>query len=205
MNAPTLFEADPLRLDTKSKAAAVGKPYAPAVLGLDLSLSCTGVAGNTGGGWTTTLTPPKGLRDVARLDWIRGEIVDKHLQGIQLVAIEGPSYGNQGAGRQAGHHERAGLWWIVVRALWRRGIPYAVISPAGRAKYAAGTGNAKKDTVLLEVAKRFPFFRGDNNEADALILAAMGADHLGAPMAAMPEKHRAALVGVTWPELSCAA
>ena len=39
----------------------------------------------------------------------------------------------------------------------------------------------------------------NNNEADALVLAAMGADHLGAPLVDLPQTHRAALDAVQWP------
>jgi hypothetical protein len=41
----------------------------------------------------------------------------------------------------------------------------------------------------------------DDNEADALWLAAMAADHYGCPLVAMPQAHRAALEAVTWPAL----
>jgi hypothetical protein len=167
----------------------------PRVLGLDLSLTATGLAGD---GWTETLKPPAKLRGVERLDWILSIIADRYLAGVTLAAIEGPAYGSQ-ASRQSGHHERAGLWWIVVRSLWRRGIPYAVVPPNMRTKYATGRGNAGKDDVMREVARRFPWFTGDNNQADALVLAAMAADHLGHPIAAMPATHRAALAAVDWP------
>lgn len=206
----TLFDLDPLRLNTQIPGrqlahADVPPPSlsppgggTPTVLGLDLSLARTGIAGNAGGGWTDVLAPPKGTAGVARIDWIRSAIVDRYLANVCLVAIEGPSYGSQAG--QSGHHERAGLWWVVVRALWRRRIPYAVVSPKSRAKYATGTGNAGKDAVVREVTRRFGWFDGDNNQADALVLAAMAADHLGAPMATMPQSHRAALAAITWPE-----
>lgn len=35
---------------------------------------------------------------------------------------------------------------------------------------------------------------------DALVLAAMGADHLGQPLTPMPATHRTALNGVQWPD-----
>jgi len=164
------------------------------VLGLDLSLTGTGLAGNT---WTETLKPPAKLHDVARIDWIRNTIVDRYLDDVALVVVEGPAYSRQA--NQQGHHERAGLWWVTIRALWRRGVPYAVVTPGGLKRYATGKGDASKDEVLVAVTRRFDWFAGDNNAADALVLAAMGADHLGAPIVAMPEKHRTALAAVTWP------
>jgi crossover junction endodeoxyribonuclease RuvC len=174
----------------------------PGVLGVDLSLTGTGLANSLG--WSATLKPPAKLRDVARIEWIRNAIVLDHLTGVDLVVIEGPSYGSARQA-QSGHHERAGLWWVVVRSLWRRGVSYAVVSPKGRAKYATGNGNAGKDDVIREVTRRFDWFEGDNNQADALVLAAMGADHLGVPMVTMPQIHRVALDAVAWPEMVGAA
>ena len=37
--------------------------------------------------------------------------------------------------------------------------------------------------------------------ADALVLAAMGADHLGCPLVGVPQAHRAVLAGIRWPEI----
>jgi hypothetical protein len=62
-----------------------------------------------------------------------GLSVYEHL--VDPGVVEGPrpvDYGNQGGeGRQSGHHERAGLWWLVTHALWKRGIDYAVASLQG--------------------------------------------------------------------------
>lgn len=174
----------------------LGEVAPPRVLGLDLSLTASGLAGN---GYADTIKPPAKLRDVARLDWIRREILDRYLYQIDLAVMEGPSYGSARQS-QSGHHERAGLWWVVRVAIEHNGVPLAIVSPKGRAKYATGNGNAGKDDVVREVARRFDWFEGDNNAADALILAAMGADHLGVPMATMPATHRVALDAVAWPE-----
>ncbi len=165
------------------------------VLGLDLSLTCTGMAGRD---WTRALKPGK-LTGLERIRWIQAVIVDEATDAT-LVALEGPSYGSGTQGRQSGHHERAGLWWMVRDALDRCDIPIAVVPPALRAKYATGRGNAGKADVMAEVARRYPWFTGGEDEADALVLAAMAADHLGAPMADMPAAHRVALDGVAWPE-----
>lgn len=166
-------------------------------IGLDLSLTATGVASSRG--WTDRISYPGKLRGHDRLAWLCARITEHVVDDVSMVVVEGPSYGNQGAGRQSGHHERAGLWWMVTHSLWKRGIDYAVASPASRAKYATGKGNAGKADVMREVARRFDWFTGGEDEADALILAAMGADWLGSPMATMPAVHRAALAAVQWP------
>jgi Holliday junction resolvasome RuvABC endonuclease subunit len=173
----------------------------PIAVGFDLSLTGSGVASS--GGWTDLVSAPK-LRGHQRLQHLRSTLLDLLPADVALVVIEGPSYGNQGAGRQSGHHERAGLWWLVAHALWKADIPYAVASPAARAKYATGKGNATKADVVREVTRRFDWFTGGEDEADALVLAAMGADWLGAPLTSMPAAHRLALDKVRWPDGLCA-
>lgn len=176
------------------------------VVGLDLSLTATGVATIANGiAETRTLKPAPKMLAHERLAWVVQEVWEYagrfQFDLVDLVVVEGPSYGNQGSGRQSGHHERAGLWWLMTHTLWEHGSYTAVVPPAALKKYATGKGSAGKDAVLLATARRFPNFAGDNNEADALWLAAMGADHLGEPVVAMPAAHRAALDAVKWPDM----
>lgn len=165
------------------------------VIGLDLSLTATGVASTRR--WTTVIKPAATMRGHIRLQHICDAVLDMLPADIALVVVEGPSYGNQG--RQSGHHERAGLWWMVTHSLWKRDVDYAVASPAARAKYATGKGNAGKADVIREVTRRFDWFNGGEDEADALILAAMGGDWLGHSIVEMPQIHRKALDAVRWP------
>lgn len=182
------------------------QPWSPVtfrrpVVGLDLSLSGTGVAisepVDSGAVYfADTLVPPSGWRGVRRLRWIRAAVLD-WTRNAHLVVIEGPAY-RQGA--DPGAHERAGLWWLIREALDSREISVAVAAPSAVKKYATGAGNAGKDKVLTAAVRRLPDFDGDNNAADAAWLAAMGADHLGGePL--VPATHRAALAKVAWPEV----
>ncbi len=109
---------------------------APLVIGLDPSLTCTGVAGD---GWADALRF-KG-RGHQRLGWLREEIRDR-TRLADLVMIEGAAYGRGG---QAGHHELAGLWWLIAQDLWERNIPYAVVNPHSRTIYATGSANPAKE------------------------------------------------------------
>lgn len=173
----------------------------PKIIGLDLSLTGTGIAGD---GWTETISHPK-LRGHARLQAILNDIA-KFTIGADMVVVEGPAYGSQAAGRQQGQHERAGLWWLTTHKLWKSDTWIAVAPPNKLKQYATGKGNAGKDDIVREVTRRFDWFGGDNNAADALVLAAMGYDHFGAPIVEVPKTHRAALNGVQWPaELAAAA
>jgi hypothetical protein len=145
---------------------------------------------------TGTLAPRK-LAGHERMRWFLNE-VDLLTCGADLVVIEGPSYGSAYAG-QKGHHERAGLWWLVTHNLWAQSVPVAIAPPAVLKKYATGKGNANKDLVLTDTVRRFADFQGGNDAADALVLCAIGADHMGLPLVAMPKVHRDALAKVAWP------
>jgi crossover junction endodeoxyribonuclease RuvC len=171
----------------------------PRVIGLDLSLASSGVAGNAGGGWvarirTESSTEPAQL---ARLRWIRGAVMD-YTRHADLVMVEGLAFSSQ----TGQHLTRAGLWHLVVEAIDAAGIPWAQVIPGTLKRYATGKGNAGKDQVLAAVVRRFPAVEvTGNDQADALVLAAMGADHLGHPLVPMPAAHRAALQAVAWPDV----
>jgi hypothetical protein len=170
------------------------------VVGLDLSLSSTGVAVARSDLSVSAdrIAHPAGLLGHERLAWLCARI-GEFTKGACLVVVEGPSYGSKGGEA----HERAGLWWMTTHSLWRAGVPYAVVTPSQLKKYATGRGVGGKDGVLIAVARRFPEVEMDSNdEADAIVLAAMGADKLGFPPVPMPAAHREALVKVGWPELS---
>lgn len=116
-----------------------------------------------------------------------------------LLVIEAPAYDSR-----SGHqHERSGLWWEIVRTATYAGVDVVEVTTGGRAKYATGKGNAGKDAVLAAVVRRYDgmVLVNDNNEADALVLAAMGARHLGEPIERepLPKLNEAALDAVRWP------
>jgi crossover junction endodeoxyribonuclease RuvC len=169
------------------------------VIGLDLSLTSTGVAGSAG--WADRIRPAPTLDLFIRLRIIRQRVMD-YVRDADLVVVEGLAIS-----RQTGQHlTRAGLWHLVMEQIDAHSIPWAEVSPTGLKRYATGKGNSPKDEVLAAVVRRFPTVevRG-NDEADALVLAAMGADHLGVPIVTMPEAHRAALAKVAWPAVKEAA
>lgn len=158
------------------------------VVGLDMSLTCTGVA--------VVQTAPEGAS--IHLERVRstGKATDtlQQRQGRlgrlaarvaalvempDLVVIEAPAYGAQN-----GHqHDRSGLWWLVVYFLMNRGVRVLEVPPTVVKRYATGKGNASKDVVLAAVVRRFlETDVSDNNLADALTLAAVGARALGEPI-----------------------
>jgi hypothetical protein len=189
----TLFSLETPAAGLTARPAAAGATR-PLVIGLDLSLTSTGVAGTD---WAETLkSRHKGHK---RLSWLRMEIYDR-TKAADLVVVEGPSYGH---GAMAGHHEMAGLWWIVTHDLWRRDIPYAICPPKVRAIYATGNGNAGKGEVRDGVRTWFGVEcdgADRYDKADAVTMACLGAHWLGYPIADLPDTHTRALAGVAWPE-----
>lgn len=174
---------------------------APRVVGLDISLTGTGIACSAG--WCDAIgtngitTLPLARRDAA-LDQLAYDIVQHIGPQTQLVVIEAPAYSRSGGGA----HERSSLWWRVVHRLLRWDIPVVEVNPKHRSTYATGRGNAPKTAVVDAVARRWPRWEtgGDDNAADAVVLMAMGLDAAGHPLAVVPAKQRAALDKITWPE-----
>lgn len=175
------------------------------VAGVDPSLSSTGVAILDAGelrvlriqsrpGERRTLVAQVGrLRDMTRR--IRVAVADA---SPVLVVMEGPAYGV--SENQA--HYLAGFWWRLASSLCAI-APVAVVQPGTLKKYATGSGRAEKDRVLLAADRAFPGSGiAGNDEADAAVLAAMGATYLGEPASRFPGKGQAAILAVRWPEVA---
>jgi Holliday junction resolvasome RuvABC endonuclease subunit len=170
----------------------------PLVIGLDLSLTCTGVAGV---GWTDIVRTK--TRGDARLDYLVTTI-GSFIKAADLVVMEGPSFGH--AGPRA-HEDMAGLRCAVRVWCFRHGIPYGVVPPSTLKLYAAGYGKADKGSVRSAVADRYGYETegvGRYDQADAYVAMAMGLDWLGYPLAPVPERNAAAMKGCAWPEQTVA-
>ena len=148
-----------------------------AIIGLDLSLTCTGVCILRPDGtrrleaWKT-----KKLRGHERmayiLDALEAMVFDvRHSHGIGRIIIEGPSYGSQGQG----HFDIGGLTWLVKHRLWTLDLDYTDVPPSTLKKFATGRGNAKKSEMLATAIRKYGYEGHDDNEADALLLALWGA------------------------------
>lgn len=124
-------------------------------------------------------------------DWVTATLP------VDLAVIEGPAYG----ANMPSHFDRAGLFWGLISTLRARHIPTVVIPPATRAKWATGKGNADKRAVLAAVRSWWPATHiANHDQADALVLAAIGAFHAGDPMPFdVKERHTANLAAVQWP------
>jgi len=154
------------------------------VVGIDLSLTSTGLARittNGDGKWVaeTTCRPSKptganlAARD-ARIRGIRDDVI-AWTAPCRLAVIEAPIPHGQGAGT----FERAWLWGMVVSALIARRVPVVAVPPATRAKFTAASGGADKAAVALAAGRMWPTWtpgvpHGVNDQADALALGSIG-------------------------------
>ncbi|WP_405391101.1 hypothetical protein OG596_26540 [Streptomyces sp. NBC_01102] len=188
----TLFDQTPAAGLSIARPAAV--TTRPLVIGLDLSLTCTGVAGV---GWTDIVrTKRKGDE---RLHYLVTAVGD-FIKAADMVVMEGPSFGH---GAMAGHEELAGLRILVRQYCFRHRIPYGVIPPSSLKMFATGRGNATKGEVRSGVADRYGHHTegvGRYDQADAYTAMAAGLHHLGFPLADAPERALRALDGCAWPE-----
>lgn len=183
----------------------------PVVIGLDVAMGTTGVAGI---GWTDHIHT--NARDPHKKFAHQLDGCASFYRNADFVVIEGAAYSKNNNGADA----LAAMRWMVRHDLWKRGIPYAVITPSKRITYATGTtvhrdengtrlkGDALKGLVRSAVSERYGIHtegRWRYDEADAYVLCAMAYDHLGYPLATVPPTHSRALDGCTWPETVAAA
>lgn len=140
------------------------------ILGLDLSLAATGVAGADGG--TVVLNHAKDPEDEGNIDRITAiaETVLALARGCSVVVIEGFAFGAKGRAV----YELGKLGGVVRYLLRVDAIPWAEVPPAVLQKFTTGKGRAGKDEMLATAIRRFGFEGYDNNAADAWLLRAMG-------------------------------
>jgi Holliday junction resolvasome RuvABC endonuclease subunit len=184
----TLFEPE------TPAAVVTARPRPLTVIALDVSLSCTGVAGT---GWTDRIRTK--LRGDERLAYLEAEIVS-FIKAADMVAMEGPSYGHSGP---RFHEDLAGLRILVRRYCHRHRIPYALIPPKSLKLYVTGRGNATKGEVRSAIADRYGIHTegaGRYDMADAYGVLAAASDWLGQPLAPVPERNATALAGCQWPD-----
>lgn len=140
----------------------------PKIMGLDLSLTSTGISIN---GAVSSIKSKN--RGITRLKEIKDKIakIAKN-ENIEIASIEGYSYASQYS--QA--HSIGELGGVVKVALRELNILIVTIPPTCRAKFATGKGNSGKIDVMSAItAKTGIIFTGadGNDKCDAWILEQM--------------------------------
>jgi len=163
------------------------------VLGLDLSMTATGIAFPDGR--TRTVATNAKHKD-ARLAVIR-DAVTLALAGVDLVVMEEAPPGLKGPAIKAIHMVQG----AVRVALLDVGVPYAVVNPSTLKAYATGKKGADKTAMAMAAFKRVALEFPDDNQCDAYWLRAMGMDRFGCAVVAVPQAQRAFLDSVDWPKV----
>lgn len=172
---------------------------APTIVGVDLSITATGIW--LGGGVTvrTNAADPIELRLLS----IRRAVLAAAPLGFVphggVVALEDFVTKSPAASVLGMVHG------IVRVALVEAGVPFVLVPPSSLKKYITGKGNADKATMRMETYKRFGIDIADDNQCDAFGLRVMALDAYGHPLADLPAAQRDALEKVAWPSLGSAA
>jgi Holliday junction resolvasome RuvABC endonuclease subunit len=159
------------------------------VIGLDLSMTATGIATTDGGAFTVRSKAVGDARLVVIANAVMAIAGECDLAVIEDLPTHAKSAGITGMVHGA---VRAAL--IVAQ------VPYVLITPASVKKFATGKGNAGKPDMAVAAFKRAAMEFGDDNECDAWWLRAMALEQYGQPVVEMPALNRSALAGVkAWP------
>lgn len=166
---------------------------APLVVGLDLSLTCTGIAYGTGYGETVVSDPAAFLGD-ERLT-IHALAIRMYAKGAALAVIEDvPPAQAQAIKVLSMVHGAARVALQSIR------VRYALVPPSTLKLYATGRGNASKEDMAEAAYRRAGLRFRTSDECDAWWLRAAGLWRLGYPVVTLPAEQCAALVKVHWPK-----
>jgi Holliday junction resolvasome RuvABC endonuclease subunit len=174
----------------------VDEPEAPMVVGLDLSITSTGIAHTDG---STAHWPLTAAHGDTRLN----TVADRTLSALQpfgrwaidLVVIEDLLAKVMGDGIKSAMVHGAVRFMLIDNA-----IPYLLVSPPTLKTYATGKGNATKPDLRMSLFQRTGVDLRNDDEVDAWWLRALGLDLLGHPVLDLPQTHRRALAKLTLPE-----
>ncbi len=166
------------------------------VLGLDLSLTSTGVC--ISGDAFAIGVKSKGAE---RLYEISEKILETtRVHKVDIAIIEGYSF----ASRNSQAHSIGELGGVVRLRLWENKIPFIEIPPTSRAKFATGRGNAGKTEVMSAISARTGIVwsgKGADDMCDAWILEQMGLAYLEVSEIDWPSSSLEALKKVDWTPL----
>lgn len=166
-----------------------------AVVGLDLSLTGSGIAYRDGTTGTVKTKQKDGDGRLAQIEQavqiaVGGEELGPAVDLVVMEDIPKNSYAAKPISMVHG---------VVRNLLVKTGIPYALVTPATLKTYATGKGSGDKVPMALAAYKRAGLEFEDDNQCDAAWLRWAGLDWLGNPEFSMPAAQREALKKAVWP------
>lgn len=164
------------------------------IVAFDLSLTSTGVC-HPDGSTSTIISKKRGVERLDELEKaVRYLVIDAN---ASRVVLEGYSFASRGrASVSLGE-----LGGVIRLSLWRIDASYTEIPPSCRAKYATGSGSAKKTLAVQQAALRAERAFPNDDEADAWLMWQMALAHYAPDdprLVRVPGKNRLGLDGVDW-------
>lgn len=145
------------------------------IIGLDLSLTSTGVAVYSvvdNSDFTRVIKTNNKNSYMDRYHKILAEIEREILDLNSIVFIEGYSLGS--FSKSTAMSNLIELGGIIRASLWKRNVKYVVVPPTTLKKFLTGKGNSKKEDIKLNVYKKYGKEFKTSDEADAYGLMALG-------------------------------
>lgn len=157
------------------------------VVGLDLSITATGICASNGE--TYTVGGKSSLGD-ERLSVIKIAVLDNLDADIYIIE-DLPTHAH-GSGITGMVHG------VVRETLLDNKKRYFLVPPATLKKYATGKGNANKTDMALNLYERFKLKLKDDNQVDAYWLRLMGLDYFGIEEFYLPQVNRSVFEKINW-------
>lgn len=180
----------------------------PNVIGVDLSITATGICHSNGSCETVGGKASDGDHRICSITErvmsavMREDPLPLHIPGewdiwrVELVVIEGLAIHGPGGAMAA-----AQLMGALKLCLIEGGVAYVEVPPATLKKFATGKGNATKTDMAIAALKRAGVEFADDNQCDAWWLRQAGLHALGHPQFDLPQAQVDALAKVTWPNI----
>lgn len=171
---------------------------APRVLGLDLSMTATGICLPDGTTRTIKTNAKDGDRRLQHIVDEVGTALDDGGHGrdaCDLVVMEEAPPGLKGPAIKAIHMVHGAVRLRLIDF----STPYAVINPTVLKAYATGSTSADKTAMAMAAYKRTGREFADDNQCDAAWLRWAGLDWLGCSEFSLPGAQRDRLHKAAWP------
>lgn len=185
----TLFESP------VADTTAAGPP--PRILGLDLSLTATGVCLPDGTTRTIKTNPKDGDKRLQHIVTEIGIALGDRDGGhdVDLVVMEEAPPGLKGPAIKAIHMVHGAVRLMLIDF----GTPYITVNPTTLKTYATGKSSTDKTAMAMAAYKRAGIEFVDSDQCDAAWLRWAGLDLLGHAELPLPAAQRAALDKVVLP------
>ncbi len=134
-------------------------------VGFDLSLTSSGYSSldSVGNIIESGRIRPYSKKGMERIDYIKFKL-DQVSKKAKLVTIEDYAYGVHNSSSLTGLAELNG---VIRMSLYKKNIPYLLVTPGELKKFITGKGNCKKELMMMKIFKNYGLEFNNSDEADA--------------------------------------